>query len=60
MEAHPLTFADVPALIHDGEVISELNHIVTYICRAFDREDLLGVTLQQQVAISRFRHKCVK
>jgi glutathione S-transferase len=50
----------VPALIHDGEVITELNQIVTYVCRAFDREDLLGITLQQQVTISRFRRKCAK
>jgi hypothetical protein len=42
---------DLPAIIHNNEVISELNQIMNYICLTYEREDLLGVDLYQKVNI---------
>jgi glutathione S-transferase len=49
LEKHPVNQNKLPAIIHEGEIIYELNQIMTYICRAFDREDLLGSTIEQKV-----------
>jgi glutathione S-transferase len=49
LEKHPVNQNKLPAIIHEGEIIYELNQIMTYICRAFDREDLLGNTIEQKV-----------
>jgi hypothetical protein len=42
---------DLPAIIHDGLIIYELNQVMNYICIAFRREDLLGVDIRQKVKI---------
>jgi glutathione S-transferase len=60
LQLHPVKQAELPAIIHDGLIIYELNQIMTYLSRAFDNEDMLGRTIQQKVTNMKLRLKYVK
>jgi hypothetical protein len=40
---------NLPAIIHNSEIVCDLNQITNYICLTFQREDLLGVDLYKKV-----------
>lgn len=46
-----ITLADIPCVIYEGRVIKELYPTIRFLCRKFGREDLLGVTLREQVLV---------
>lgn len=51
---------DLPAIIHNHEIVYELNQVMNYICITFNREDLLGVDLFQKVIKCRYRRMSAK
>jgi len=41
----------LPLLIHEGIFIYEQYPIMAYLCRRFNREDLLGIGIEQEVRV---------
>jgi glutathione S-transferase len=39
----------LPAIIHNNEIIYDLNQITNYICMTYGKEDLLGTDMFQKV-----------
>lgn len=47
-----ISLADVPCIILDKKVITDLYPTLRYLCRKYNRQDLLGYTLHEQVPIN--------
>mgnify|MGYP001016252542 CR=1 FL=1 len=47
----------LPLLVHNGLFIYDTQPIMTYICRVFNGQDLLGRNIRQRVIVSPFRQE---
>ena len=52
LRSKPINKSDLPAIIHNNQIIYELNQVMNYICYLSNREDLLGVDIYQKVRIA--------
>lgn len=49
LKNYAITLADIPCIIVEGKVFKELYPSIRYLCSKFDRSDLLGNNLYEQV-----------